>query len=156
MNLFTHRENYDPIDELTLLRNRMDRLFGRFFDQEAPELTNRWMPVVDIIETRDALIFKTELPGFEEKEINIEVENNVLKIAGERKFEEATKEKTYQRVERAYGKFFRTFTLPLNVNTEKITAVFFNGLLELTVPKKEEAKPKKIALEINKKKLVAA
>jgi HSP20 family protein len=157
MNLLTRRETFDPFDELTVLRNRMDRLFGRFFEEDEPTaMTNRWMPAIDIIETRDALIFKTELPGFEEKDVNIEIENNVLKISGERKFEETTKEKTYQRVERAYGKFFRTFTLPVNVNLDKIVATFVNGLLELTVPKKEEAKPKKIALEINKKKLVAA
>ena len=147
----------DPFDELTLLRNRMDRLFGRFFEEEQPGNTpNRWLPAADILETRDALVFKTELPGFEEKDINIEIENDVLKISGERKFEETTKEKTYQRVERAYGKFFRTFNLPMNVNADKIIATFNNGLLELTVPKKEEAKPKKIALEINKKKLAAA
>jgi len=158
MNLLTRRETFDPFDELTVLRNRMDRLFGRFFEEEEPTAmtANRWMPAIDIIETRDALIFKTELPGFEEKDVNIEIENNVLKISGERKFEETTKEKTYQRVERAYGKFFRTFTLPVNVNIDKVVATFTNGLLELTVPKKEEAKPKKIALEINKKKLAAA
>ena len=157
MNLLTRRETFDPIDELTVLRNRLDRLFGRFFEEDEPmAMTNRWMPAVDVIETRDALIFKTELPGFEEKDVNLEIENNVLKISGERKLEETTKEKTYQRVERAYGKFFRTFTLPPNVNTDKVVATFSNGLLELTVPKKEEAKPRKIALEINKKKLAAA
>ena len=154
MNLLTRRETFDPFEELTTLRNRFDRLLGAFYE-EPTELDKRWNPPVDVIETRDALIFKTELPGFEEKDINLEIENNVLKITGERKFEETTKEKTYQRVERAYGKFFRTFNLPMNVNTEKIVATFNNGLLELTVPKKEEAKPKKIALEI-KKKLAAA
>ena len=156
MNLLTRRETWDPFEELALLRNRMDRLFGRFAtEEEEPILANRWVPAADILETRDALVFKTDLPGFEEKDINIEIENNVLKITGERKFEETTKEKTYQRVERSYGKFFRTFTLPLNVNVEKVVATFHNGLLELTVPKKEEAKPKKIALEV-KKKLAAA
>jgi len=157
MNLLTRRETFDPIDELTVLRSRLDRLFGRFFEEDEPmAMTNRWMPAVDVIETRDALIFRTELPGFEEKDVNLEIENNVLKISGERKLEETTKEKTYQRVERAYGKFFRTFTLPPNVNLDKVVATFNNGLLELTVPKKEEAKPRKIALEINKKKLAAA
>jgi len=121
MNLLTRRETFDPIDELTVLRNRLDRLFGRFFEEDEPmAMTNRWMPAVDVIETRDALIFRTELPGFEEKDVNLEIENNVLKISGERKLEETTKEKTYQRVERAYGKFFRTFTLPPNVNLDKV------------------------------------
>ena len=156
MTMLTRRETWDPFDELSLLRNRMDRLFGRVLsEEEEPMLANRWMPAADIIETRDALVFKTELPGFDEKDINVEVENNILKISGERKLEETTKEKTYQRVERTYGKFLRTFTLPINVNVDKIVATFNNGLLELTVPKREEAKPKKIAFEV-KKKLAAA
>lgn len=147
---------YDPFEEIVPLRNKVDRLFNRFFEaEEEPMLTAKWAPVADILETKDAYIVRAELPGFEEKDINIEIENNVLTLKGERKFEAKTEEKDFRRIERNYGQFMRTFTLPQNVYTDKITAVYVNGVIEVTVPKKEEAKPKKINLEI-KKKLAAA
>jgi HSP20 family protein len=158
MNFLTRFERWDPFEELSVLRNRMDRLINRMGDEieTTPAKIANWAPTADIVETKDALIVKAELPGLTEKEINVEVENGVLTISGERKFEQETKEKNFLRVERAYGKFIRTLTLPPNVETDKIHAAFNDGLLELTIPKKEEAKPKKITLDIKKKLATAA
>lgn len=151
MTLMTRFDRWDPFEELTTLRNRMDRLFSKFNDDvEQPLLAGSWMPVTDIFENHDALIVKAELPGLMEKEIDIEVENNILTITGERKFAEKTEEKGIQRFERKYGKFVRAFTLPPNVVPEKILANYVNGILEITIPKKEESKPKKIKLEVKK------
>ncbi len=151
MSMLTRFEKWDPFDELTTLRDRMDRLFARFgSEMEEPIYTGNWMPTTDIFETKDAVIVKVEIPGMTEKDIDIELENNVLTISGERKFEEKTEEKGYQRFERKYGKFIRSFTLPVNTMADKITAGYNNGVLEVTIPKKEEAKPKKIKLEVKK------
>ena len=156
MNFLTRFERWDPFDELSLLRNRMDRLLNKISDEETPALTSTWAPTTDIVETKDALIVKCELPGINEKDVSVEIENGVLTIAGERKFEEKTQDKNFHRVERAYGKFVRSFTLPTNIVTDNVKATFTDGLLELMLPKKEEAKPKKINLEIRKKIAAAA
>jgi len=151
MNLLTTR--FDPFDELTTLRNRMDRLFNRFgYNEELdqPVLAGNWMPTTDIQETKDALILKAELPGVDEKDINVEIENNVLTINGERKQEAKTEEKGYERIERSFGKFYRAFTLPTNVDATKILAQYQNGVLNITLPKREEAKPKKVHIEIKR------
>lgn len=142
---------WDPLDELSTLRNRMDRLFTRINeDVEQPMMGANWAPTTDVYETKDALVLKTEVPGLTEKDIDIEIENNVLTISGERKFEEKTEEKGYQRFERKYGKFMRSFTLPTNVAPDKIQANYYNGVLEVDIPKTEEAKPKKIKLDVKK------
>jgi len=158
MNFLTRFERFDPFDELALLRNRMDRLINRMSDafEDTPAALAKWAPNTDVIETNDNLVIRAELPGMTEKDINVEVTNGILTISGERKFEEETKDKTFHRVERAYGKFDRTLTLPNNVDADKIHATFTEGLLELTIPKKEEAKPKKINLEVKKKLATAA
>lgn len=149
MSMLTRFDKWEPFDELANLRNRMDRLFARVGeDYEQPIYAGNWMPTTDLYETKDAIVLKSELPGIEQKDINIEIENNVLTISGERKFEETTEEKGYQRFERKYGKFVRTFTIPVNTMPDKITANFQNGILELTIPKAEEAKPKKITVNV--------
>jgi len=159
MNLNTTRmDRVDPFfEEILPLRNKVDRIFNKFFDvAEEPMLTTaKWAPVADILETKDAFIVRAELPGVDEKDVNIEIENNILTLKGERKFEVKTDEKDFRRIERNYGKFMRTFTLPPNVHNDRITAAYANGVIEVIVPKKEEAKPKKITLDI-KKKLTAA
>ena len=156
MNLTNTRVDrpFDPFfEEILPLRNKVDRIFNKFFDvAEEPMLTTaKWAPVADIIETKDNFIVRAELPGVEEKDINVEIENNVLTLKGERKLETKTEEKDFRRIERNYGQFMRTFTLPPNVITDKITAAYANGIIEVIVPKKEEAKPKKITLDIRKK-----
>jgi len=156
MTLLTRFERFDPFADLTTLRNQLDRLMARLnpeFQEEV--LTTEWAPTADVVETADDIIIRVELPGMTEKDIKVEMENGVLTIRGERKLEREKTEKGYRHIERSYGKFVRTFTLPLNVDFNKITAAYNNGLLELFIPKKEEAKPRAIHVEV-KKKLPAA
>jgi HSP20 family protein len=159
MNPLVKFQRFEPFDPLTNLKTQMDRMLARFtpFPPEYEEelFTGQWAPLADVVETKEAIIIRTELPGLTEKEIAVEFENGVLTIHGERKFEKETPEKGYRRLERSYGKFIRSFTIPPNVETNKIAALYNNGLLELTIPKKEEAKPKTINVEV-KKKLTAA
>jgi len=155
MSFLTKFEDFDPFEELALLRNRFDRLMNRF-PEETELFTTQWAPRADILETKNAILIKAELPGMTEKDIHIEMENGVLTINGERTFEKETADKDYRRVERSYGKFIRSFTLPTNVSGDKITASYNNGLLEIELPKKEEAKPKTIHIDVKKKLSAAA
>lgn len=131
-------------------RDPFYRLVDSLFNQDllpSEEVSNRtWMPPVDIQETADAYRLVAELPGMTKEDINITLENNVLRLSGERKFEKDIKKDGYQRVERTYGTFARAFTLPSQVNHDKVQASFENGLLTITVPKAEQAKPRKIAI----------
>ena len=138
---------WDPFRDLTVLRDRMNRLFEdafptlRFEDSELMQAT--WSPAVDIYETESELVLTAELPGVNEKDVEIKVEDNTLSIKGERKLEKETKEENYHRIERAYGSFFRLFTLPNYIDYENIHAEFANGLLKVHMPKKPEDKQKK-------------
>jgi len=127
--------------------------FERFFglDQEQTQELNEasWSPKVDVYETQESYVLNAELPGLKKEEINIDVNDNILTINGEKKFEEKVEKDSYVRVERNYGSFSRSFTLSDDVNTESIQASYKEGVLELTLPKKEEAKPKEIKVEIN-------
>jgi HSP20 family protein len=132
----------------------LHRLFEGFnvnpltpFAEEFP--LTRWTPACDIYETGKAIFIKAELPGLKKEEVNVSVENNVLTISGERKFVEETGRDNYHRVERAYGEFIRSFTLPQFVDAPRITAEFKEGILVLTLPKREEAKPKQIEVRVN-------
>ena len=159
MNFLTRFDTWDPFDEISTLRNRMDRLLARAGAEQTPSeelFPTQWVPASDIVETKNAIVLKAELPGLTEKDVNVEVENGTLVIKGERKFEKETDDKGYRRIERAYGNFLRTFTLPPNVMPDKIRAAFTNGLLEVEIPKKEEAKPKAIHVAVNKKLTAAA
>ena len=131
-----------------LTREPFSRLFDTFFnDLQGEEVANRgWMPPVDIQETADAYKLEAELPGLTKDDINITLENNVLRLSGERKFEKDAKKENYHRVERTYGTFTRAFALPQQVNPEGVRAAFENGILTLTVPKAEQAKPRKISI----------
>jgi HSP20 family protein len=132
--------------------NRLNRLFeglnalGPFAEETFPLTT--WTPVCDIFETPKEIFLKMELPGVKKEFVNVSVENNVLMIHGERKFEEEVKREEFHRVERSYGEFLRTFTLPAYVEPNKITAEFKEGLLTLILPKREEAKPKQIEVKV--------
>ena len=131
-------------------RDPFFRLVDSLFNQDllpSEEVSNRtWMPPVDIQETADAYRLVAELPGMTKEDINITLENNVLRLSGERKFEKDIKKDGYQRVERTYGTFARAFTLPSQVNHDKVEASFENGLLTISVPKAEQAKPRKITI----------
>jgi HSP20 family protein len=155
MTFLTRFERWDPIDELSTLRNRMDRLWTRMAAEDEPALAN-WSPTSDVIETKNEIVIRAELPGLDEKMIDVEIEGGMLTIKGEREAEKESEEKGYRRIERSYGSFLRSFTLPPNVNPEKINANFTNGLLEVHLPKKEEAKPRAVKIDVKKQLSTAA
>jgi HSP20 family protein len=139
--------------ETDIFRNRLDRMFNQMLQdvwgQQLPteDVARRaWLPPVDIREKEDALMFAVELPGMTKDDIDITLENNVLTVAGERKFEKETKGEEFHRLERSYGHFTRSFTLPSSVRTDKVDANFENGVLHISLPKQENAKPKKISI----------
>ena len=154
MTFLTKFERWDPFDELTMLRNRMDRLWPRLKEEETALAD--WSPTSDIVETKDEIVIKVELPGIDEKAVDVEIENAVLTIKGERNAEQELEDKGFRRIERSYGTFLRLFTLPPNVEPEKIAASFNNGLLEVHLPKKEEAKPRSIKVDVKKQLKTAA
>ena len=140
----------DPFRDLAALQDRMNRMFEGTLTRARSEeelFTGTWAPPVDIYETKDKTILKAELPGFNENEIQLRFEDGTLSLEGERKFEKDEKNENYHRVERAYGKFVRTFTIPVNVDHEKIAASMQNGILTVELPKREETKPKSIRIE---------
>ena len=155
MTFLTKFDRWDPFEELATLRSRMDRLWSKMTTDEETMAAD-WAPVTDVIETKDEITIKTELPGIEEKDVTIEIENGVLTMKGERKAEKETEEKGMHRMERSYGTFLRSFTLPTNVEQEKIAASFVNGLLEVHLPKKEGAKPRTIKVQVKKELASAA
>lgn len=131
-----------------LTREPVSRMLDSFFnDLQGEEVSNRgWVPPVDIQETEDAYRLLAELPGLTKDDISITLENNVLRLSGERKFEKDVKKESFHRIERTYGAFSRAFSLPQQVNPEGVQAAFENGVLTITVPKAEQAKPRKISI----------
>jgi HSP20 family protein len=148
MNFLTRFERWDPFEELQTLRGRTDRLWAQLTQDKTPLAD--WAPKTDVIETTNDIVLRAELPGMNEKDVDIQIENGVLTIKGERTAERELEEKGYRRIERDYGTFFRSFTLPVNIDAEKAAATFANGLLEVQLPKKEGAKPKTIKVEPKK------
>ena len=138
---------WNPTAAYLATREPLFRLVDSFFNGDAQgEETRSWVPPVDIQETGDAYLFHAELPGLTKEDIHITLENNVLRISGERKLEKDVKKESYHRVERTYGTFARTFTLPTQVDSEKVQAAFQNGILTISVPKAEMAKPRRIEI----------
>ncbi len=134
---------YSPWQEL----ENMNRQLGRLLDDgQGSALTEagQWAPVVDIRETSDALLVQVELPGIDRKDVHLEVKDGVLTLSGERRYEKDVKEENVHRVERVYGKFSRSFSLPSNVDTGEVNATMKDGMLEVRLPKRESAKPKAI------------
>jgi HSP20 family protein len=144
---------WDPWRDFGSLQERINRMFDDTIRSAATgdeELaTGAWSPAVDIHETDDSFVVSADLPGLKKDDIQINVEDNTLTIKGEKKFEEKVPRDKYIRVERSYGTFVRSFSLPQNVDSTKIKATFKDGVLDLTLPKREEARPKKIAVEVN-------
>jgi HSP20 family protein len=138
---------WDPFRNLMGMKRDLDRFFGDY-DDESPTTASLWRPAVDIFETKDNLVMRAELPGMSRDDVKISVENNVLTLRGERKFSDEIKRENYHRVERAYGSFCRSFTLPAEVDRTGIEARFENGVLEVTMPRREEAKPKQIDIKV--------
>jgi HSP20 family protein len=145
---------WEPFRDLVTSQDRFNRLFNdtfsRAFEDEGTLSTRGWNPAVDIYETDHNVTLKAELPGIDPKDVDIRVEDGTLHLSGERKFEKEVKEENYHRVERTYGSFTRSFALPRSVDPDKVTAEYKDGVLTLTVPKKEEAKPKTIKVQLNK------
>jgi HSP20 family protein len=145
---------FEPIRDLLSLQDRMNRMFDESYRGRSVEndwgLGGSWAPAIDIYEHDNNIVLKAELPGVDPKDVDIRIENNVLTISGERKFDSEVKKENYHRVERAYGTFTRSFTLPTMVDSGAVKAEFKDGVLRVTLPKREEAKPKQIQINVAK------
>jgi HSP20 family protein len=144
---------WDPFREFSTLENRLEKFFGRPSvggngGETEAMTTTQWAPLVDITEDDKEYIVKAELPELKKDEVKVTVENGELTISGERKFEKEEKGKKYHRIERSYGSFMRSFTLPESVNGDKVAADFKDGVLKVHLPKDEKAKPKAIEVKV--------
>jgi len=133
-------------DPFYLLQKRLNRVFEPFAEETFPLTT--WVPACDIYETAKEIVVTAELPGLKKEEVLVSIENNVLMIRGERNFEGEVKRENFHRVERTYGEFLRSFNLPTFIDAKNILAEFKDGLLFVTLPKREEAKPKQIEVKV--------
>jgi len=150
---------WDPFREFSTLQDRMNRLFRESYGPEGREETlnnTSFAPPVDVYEDEHSVNLKIEVPGVDEKDIDVRIENNVLTVHGERKFEKEEKQENFRRVERQYGSFTRTFTLPSTVDAEKVAASYDKGILKIARPKKAEAKPKQIKVNVGSEKTLEA
>lgn len=146
MATITH---WDPFHNIATLQGQVNRLFEGSFPRRGEESNlTTWAPAVDIYETENELVIKADLPDVNEQDIDVRVENNMLTIRGERKFSSAVKEENYLRVERTYGFYSRSFSLPNTVDSEKIHAEYKNGVLTVQLPKKAESKPKQVKINV--------
>src|SRR2546430_8303121 len=151
MTLLTRWEPFREFSAMQDRINRMDRLFRESYSPESPEealTTTSFAPPVDIYEDEHTVTLKMEVPGIEEKDIDVRIENNTLTVHGERKIEKEEKEENFRRVERQYGSFTRSFTLPSSVDAGQITADYDKGVLKMKLAKKAEAKPKQIKVNV--------
>ena len=142
---------WDPFREFTTVQDRLNRLFRDSYGSEGREealTTSAFAPAVDVYEDEHNVTLKVQVPGIDEKDIDIRIENNTLTLHGERKFEKEEKEENFRRVESSYGSFTRSFTLPQTVDAEKVTADYSKGVLKINLPKKAEAKPKQIKVNV--------
>ncbi len=146
---------WDPFREFSTLQDRMNRLFRDSYSDGREEAltTSTFAPPVDVYEDEHNVTLKIEVPGIEEKDIDVRIENNTLTVHGERKFEKEEKEENYRRVERQYGSFTRSFTLPQTVDAENVSANYEKGVLKIKLAKKAEAKPKQIKVNVGSEKV---
>ena len=147
---------WDPFREVVALQNRVNSLFREMNEEDNPLTAASFVPAVDIYEDAKKVVLKLEVPGIEEKDLDIRVENHTLTVKGERKFEKEEKEENFHRIERRYGSFYRAFTLPSTVDTENVGATYNAGVLRLELNKKAEAQPKQIKVNVGDKQTVAA
>ena len=144
---------FEPFREFATLQDRINRVFRESYrhgsaGQDESLTTSSFAPAVDVYEDEHNVTLKIEVPGIDEKDIDVRIENNTLTVHGERKIEKEEKEENYRRVERQYGSFTRSFTLPPTVDSEKVSANYDKGVLKITLPKKAEAKPKQIKVNV--------
>ncbi len=148
---------WEPVSDIQTVSQRMDRLFdelmGRGLRRAVDEggVRGSWVPAVDILEQKDGIVIRADLPGFSGADVDVTVDNGVLTIRGERRLEQASEGETYHRVERSYGLFERTFTLPNSVDVSKIEARFVNGEMHIHLPKREESKPRSVKIKVESK-----
>ena len=142
---------WEPAREINSLQQEMNRLFGSFFDTPTPSAGNgprRWIPAMDLVETDEHFVLRADLPGMSEGDIDLSLEDNVLTVSGERKSEHEEKREGFYRVERAFGSFSRSLTLPEGVDGDAIAATFDSGVLEVRIPKPEQRKPRKLQIQV--------
>jgi len=139
---------WDPFRDVVALQNRVNSLFREISEDDNPLTTASFVPAVDVYEDAKKVVLKLEVPGMEEKDLDIRVENNTLTVKGERKFEKDEKEENFHRIERRYGSFYRAFTLPSTVDTQNVEASYNAGVLKLELNKKPEAQPKQIKVNV--------
>jgi HSP20 family protein len=159
MTLLTHWEPFREFSTMQDRINRMNRLFRESHSPEGPEealTTTSFAPPVDIYEDEHNITLKMEAPGIDEKDIDVRVEGNTLNVRGERKLEKDEKEENYRRIERQYGSFTRSFTLPSSVDSGQVSAHFDKGVLEINLAKKSDAKPKQIKITVGSEKILDA
>jgi HSP20 family protein len=143
---------WEPVRELNSLQQEMNRLFSSFFDTptagNGASSARRWIPAMDLVETGEEYVLTADLPGLTQDDISLEFEDNVLTVAGERKAEHTERNEGYYRLERASGTFSRSLTLPDGVDADAVKASFDKGVLEVRIPKPEQRKPKKVAIQV--------
>jgi HSP20 family protein len=144
---------WEPVTELNTIQNEMNRLFNTFFDQPAPTArggapSRRWIPAMDLIETADHYVLRADLPGLSDDDVNVQLEDNVLTISGERKTQPEPHEEGYYRIERAFGSFARSLTLPDGVDPAAVQGHFDRGVLEIRIPKPEQKKPRQVQISL--------
>jgi HSP20 family protein len=153
----TQLTRWDPLRDLATMQNRINRFVRESYSPEAPEevlTTTSFAPPVDIYEDEHTITVKMEVPGIDEKDIDVRIENTTLTVHGERKIEKEEKEENFRRVERQYGSFTRSFTLPSSVDTGQVSAHYDKGVLKLSLAKKADAKPKQIKVNVGSEKIV--
>jgi HSP20 family protein len=139
---------WDPTHELLRLQDRLNRIFGQVLDEDEHVISGQWTPPCDIIETKDSVILQAEIPGVSQDSLDVQVEGGVLTLRGEKRFDQESEERSYHRIERAYGRFVRTFTLPRTIDPERIHATVERGVLQLIMPKRSETQPRSIRIEV--------
>ncbi len=139
---------WDPVKGVVAFQNPFNTFFRDLNDGEGTQATASFIPVVDVYEDEKKVVLKLEVPGIEEKDLDVSVEKNTLTVKGERKFEQEEKEENFHRIERRYGSFYRAFTLPTTVDTDSVAASYNAGVLKVELTKKPEAQPKQIKVNV--------
>jgi HSP20 family protein len=144
---------WEPVTELNTIQNEMNRLFNTFFDQGAPaDARGRWMPPMDLLETTEHYVLRADLPGLSDDDVDIQLQDNVLTVSGQRNAEHESRQEGYHRIERAFGAFSRSLTLPDGVDPDAIEAHFDRGVLEIRISKPEQKKPRQVQIKLGDRK----
>ena len=146
---------WEPAAELNTIQNEMNRLFNTFFDQPGPTSTaRRWLPPMDLLETAEHYVLRADLPGLSDGDVNVQLQDNVLTVSGERNAEHEQQQEGYHRLERAFGAFSRSLTLPDGVDPDAVQAHFDRGVLEIKIPKPEQRKPRQVQIKLGDRKTI--